>query len=351
MKQRRTTFLTETIDPLPRREAAFTEPMECLSVSKLPEGPECVYEVKLDGYRAIAINLKGKLSLVSRKRKSFRGQYPYIIAALSDLPENTVVDGEIVALDDVGRPNFNLLQHSRRQASRICYFIFDLLVYQNRDLTRLPYIRRREIMDSALKFGSPRIRIAQYFETSAEEMIRVVREQGLEGVIAKRKDSLYELGRRTGAWAKYRLNRGQELVIGGYVPGPHGLGSVIVGYYRVNELVYVARVRNGFVPPTRRRVFDRLKSLVTPNCPFVNLPEMGRSRWGEGLTADDMKKCVWVRPELVAQIEFLEWTESEKSASDYTRSPGTTREVSDHTSFSSARCLRVRSFVVQRIQW
>jgi DNA ligase D-like protein (predicted ligase) len=299
------------LESLPQREAAFIEPMECLAVSKLPEGPEWLYEIKLDGYRAVAINLKGTLSLVSRNRKSFNSQYPYIVEALSDLPENTVVDGEIVALHDSGRPDFSLLQHSRSQASRICYFIFDLLVYQNRDLMRLPYIQRREIMDSALKFRSPRIRIAHHFETSAEEMILAVREQGLEGVVAKRKDSLYESGRRTGAWAKYRLNRGQELVIGGYVPGPHGLDSIIVGYYREKELIYVARVRNGFVPATRRQVSEKLRPLVAPKCPFVNLPEMHKGRWGDGLTAEDMQKCVWVRPELVAQIEFLEWTESD----------------------------------------
>jgi DNA ligase D-like protein (predicted ligase) len=301
----------QSLESLPQREAAFIEPMECLAVAKPPEGPEWLYEIKLDGYRAVAINSKGKLSLVSRNRKSFSGQYPYIVEALSDLPENTVVDGEIVALHDSGRPDFSLLQHSRSQASRICYFIFDLLVYQNRDLMRLPYVRRREIMDFTLKFRSPRIRIAQYFETSADEMILAVREKGLEGVVAKRKDSFYESGRRTGAWAKYRLNRGQELVIGGYVPGPRGLDSIIVGYYREKELIYVARVRNGFVPASRRQAFERLKPLVARDCPFVNLPEMHKGRWGDGLTAEDMKKCVWVRPELVAQIEFLEWLESD----------------------------------------
>jgi ATP-dependent DNA ligase len=245
----------QKLETLPHREATFIEPMECLAVTKLPEGPEWLYEIKLDGYRAVAINSKGKLSLVSRNRKSFNRQYPYIIEALSDLPENTVVDGEIVALHDSGRPDFSLLQHSRSQASRICYFIFELLFYQNRDLTRLTYIRRREIMDSALKFRSPRIRIAHHFETSAQEMILAVREKGLEGIVAKRKDSLYESGWHTGACAKYRLNRGQEVVIGGYVPGPHGLDSIIVGYYRADELVYVARVRNGFVPASRRQVF------------------------------------------------------------------------------------------------
>jgi len=125
-------------------------------------------------------------------------------------------------------------------------------------------------------------------------------------------------------------------VIGGYVPGPHGLDSIIVGYYKGDDLVYVARVRNGFVPASRRQVFEKLRSLEVPDCPFVNLPEKHRSRWGEGLTAEDMKKCVWLRPEPVGQIEFLEWTESERAASDYTRSSNTTREVSDHASLSSA---------------
>jgi bifunctional non-homologous end joining protein LigD len=153
--------------------------------------------------------------------------------------------------------------------------------------------------------------MVQHFETSAEEMIRAVHQQGLEGVIAKRKDSRYEPGKRSGSWAKYRLNRGQELVIGGYVPGAHGFDSIIVGYYRGNKLVYVARVRNGFVPASRRQVFAKLQPLVAPACPFVNLPETHKGRWGDGLTAEDMEKCVWVRPELVAQIEFLEWTGSD----------------------------------------
>jgi ATP-dependent DNA ligase len=95
------------------------------------------------------------------------------------------------------------------------------------------------------------------------------------------------------------------------VPGAHGLDSVIVGFYRCKDLIYVARVRNGFVPAFRRQVFEKLRPLASPSCPFVNLPETHRSRWGEGLTAEDMKKCVWLRPERVAQIEFLEWTESD----------------------------------------
>jgi ATP-dependent DNA ligase len=130
-------------------------------------------------------------------------------------------------------------------------------------------------------------------------------------------------------------------VIGGYVRGADGVDSIIVGYYRESDLVYVARVRNGFVTETRRQMFMRLQPLLVPDCPFVNLPEKEKGRWGTGLTADDMKKCVWVQPKAVARIEYLEWTDGEKSTSDYTRSSSTTREVSDHASLSSALWPRV----------
>jgi bifunctional non-homologous end joining protein LigD len=189
------------------------------------------------------------------------------------LPENTVVDGEIVGLDDSGRPNFNYLQHSRSQAKRIHYFVFDLLICNNRDLRQLPLIERRDVLRAKLKFKSSRVRIAEYFETSVAVILQSAREQGLEGIIAKRKDSRYEAGKRTGAWAKYRLNSGQELVIGDYIPGPYGVDSIIVGYYKESKLIHVARVRNGFVPLTRKQVFARLQPLTMPDCHFANLPK------------------------------------------------------------------------------
>jgi len=161
-----------------------------------------------------------------------------------------------------------------------------------------------------LRFKSTRVRITDYFEVTAADMLTAARGQGLEGVVAKRKDSRYEAGKRSGLWAKYRLNIGQELVVGGYIPGTHGVDAIVVGYYRGDDLIYVARVRNGFVPASRRQIFARLKPLIISKCPFVNLPERHKGRWGGGLTAADMDKCVWVRPEIVARIEFLEWTES-----------------------------------------
>jgi DNA ligase D-like protein (predicted ligase) len=300
------------LESLPKTEASFVEPMECLSVSKLPEGLEWLWEIKLDGYRALAVKSGTGVTLFSRRRKSLNRQFPYVVAALGDLPAGTVVDGEVVAIDESGRPDFNLLQNFRADASRIQYFIFDLLCWKDRDLMRVPLVERRALLKSVVVIRDERIRIADYFEAAPRDLLSVVREQRLEGIIGKRKDSLYQPGKRSGAWIKYRVNRGQEFVIGGYFPGPHGFDSLIVGYYDGEKLMYVARTRNGFVPASRRQVFSKLRHLVTPACPFVNLPETRRSRFGEELNAEKMKKAVWLKPEAVAQIEFLEWTEGDR---------------------------------------
>ena len=184
--------------------------MECLAVPKLPAGDQWIWEIKLDGYRAEALKSGGQLFLLSRRQKSFSKQFPLVHEALADLPDNTVIDGEIVALDETGRPDFNLLQNYRSAAKQTSYFVFDLLVLEGRDLTSLPLIERRQLMRS-LKFSSPLVRLCEQFDSSAEEMVAAVRQLGVEGVIGKRKDSKYETGKRTGSWIKHRINRGQEL--------------------------------------------------------------------------------------------------------------------------------------------
>jgi ATP-dependent DNA ligase len=171
------------------------------------------------------------------------------------------VDGELIGLDDNGRPDFNLLQNFQAEASRIHYYIFDLLVCKDRDLTRLPLVKRRGLLKSLVTIRDKRIRFSDYIEAGATELLAAVREQHLERIVGKRKDSLYEPGKRSGSWIKYRVNLGQEFVIGGYFPGPHGLDSLIVGYYDGDKLMYVARTRNGFVPASRRRVFEELRPL------------------------------------------------------------------------------------------
>jgi bifunctional non-homologous end joining protein LigD len=149
--------------------------MECLAVSTLPSGPAWLYEVKFDGHRAIAVKSGGRLNLFSRRGNSFNSQNSLVFDALADLPDNTVIDGEVVSLNESGRPDFSLLQHYRAEASRIHYFVFDLLVYKNRDLTQLPPVERRQIMKSVLRLASPRIRIADYFEVSAGDMLSAAR--------------------------------------------------------------------------------------------------------------------------------------------------------------------------------
>ena len=133
--------------------------------------------------------------------------------------------------------------------------------------------------------------------------------QGLEGVIAKRRDSLYEPDRRSGAWVKMRVNKARELIVGGYVANGRNFDSIVVGFYERGDLVYVARVRNGFTPSLRDAVFKKFRGLEMPDCPFVNLPQRDKGRWGEGLTAEKMAECRWLKPRLTAQIEYAEWTD------------------------------------------
>jgi ATP-dependent DNA ligase len=204
----------------------------------------------------------------------------------------------------------NLLQNYAGASQTIRYFVFDVIVLKGRDLRGFPRSERRKLL-ALLPFTNRRIVVSEVFSASAETMLAAVRQQGLEGVVAKRKGSLYEAGKRSGAWVKQRANAGQEFVVGGYTPGPNGINAIIVGYYNGDDLVYVARTRNGFVPASRRSVFQKLRGLNAEECPFVNLPETRKARWGEAMTAEKMKERVWVRPELVAQIEFLKWTDAD----------------------------------------
>ena len=275
-------------------------------VQRLPESKEWLYEVKLDGYRCLAGRDSTGATLWSRRGNLFTKQFPQIAQACERLPPNTLVDGEIVALDANGRISFNLLQHHRSKAQALLFYVFDVLVYSGRSLMQEPLERRREILSEVFKDAKAApIALSESLDANADELVRVAKEFGFEGIIAKRKDSVYESGKRTGAWVKCRVNRGQEFVIGGYTPG-NPFDALIVCYYERERLLYAAKVRNGFVPLVRREVASRFKGLEIDTCPFANLPERKRTQWA--LTKDEMNNCVWLKPELVAQIEFTEWT-------------------------------------------
>jgi DNA ligase D-like protein (predicted ligase) len=289
----------------------FIESMECLPVSTLPEGKNWSYEIKLDGFRLEAVKRKGETALFSRRGNILNRKFPYIATALEALPNDTILDGEVVALDEQGRSDFNLLQNFRSAESKIHYYVFDILALKGRDVSMLPLAERRKILDKALK-RNDHISNSPSEAGSSAKILTFVKQHGLEGVVAKRLDSLYEPGKRSGAWCKYRINLGQEFVVGGYTPGGNGFDALILGFYRGKELFFAARVRAGFVPATRRQVFAKIMNLKTEKCPFVNLPEQSEGRWGQGLTAEKMKSCVWVKPRVVVRIDFAEWTGADK---------------------------------------
>ena len=280
--------------------------MYALAVQNLPQGQEWLYEVKFDGYRCLAGKDARAVTLWSRRENLFTKQFPHIAQACEQLPPNTLVDGEIVALDESGRVSFNLLQHHRSKAKALVFYAFDVVIYRGRGVLNVPLYFRREVLRKIFEdTKAAPIGLSENIEAALTDLIRVTKEFGFEGIVAKRKDSVYESGKRTGAWAKYKVNRGQEFVGGGYTPG-NLFDALIVGYYEGERLLYAAKVRNGFVPLIRREVATRFEGLEIDTCPFANLPEKKRTQWA--LTKEEMKNCVWLKPELVAQIEFTEWT-------------------------------------------
>jgi DNA ligase D-like protein (predicted ligase) len=293
----------------PPANVTFIDSMECLPVDKLPEGRDWSYEIKLDGFRLEPVKGADQVTLFSRRRNVLNRKFPYIAAALGKLPERTIVDGELVALDAEGRSSFSLLQNFRSAEKQIHFYAFDLLMHRGRDLTELPLDERRAILAKILPIND-HISLS-VVEQRLPQMLNFVKQRGLEGVVAKRVDGVYEPGARSGSWSKYRINLGQEFVIAGYTPGALGFDALIVGFYRGKDLIYAARVRAGFVPATRRAVFEQIKHLKTGKCPFKNLPELEDGRWGTGLTAGKMKTCVWLKPEAVVRIDFLEWTSAD----------------------------------------
>ena len=286
----------------------FLEPMYARAVQQLPEGKDWLYEVKFDGYRCLAGKDSTGVTLWSRRANRLTNQFPTIAQACEHLPADTLLDGELIALDKDGRVSFNILQHHRSQAQAILFYAYDVIFHRGRRLIHVPLEARRELLSDIaadLKKRTPLIGLSDTLETTPAELIRLVKEFGFEGVIAKRKDSCYEIGKRSGAWVKYKVNKAQEFVIGGYTPD-NPLDALIVGYYESDKLIFASKVRNGFVPRLRREVWSRLRGLETSQCPFFNLPEKRRTQWA--LTREEMKNCIWLKPEMVGQFEFTEWT-------------------------------------------
>lgn len=268
------------------------------------------FEVKWDGVRAIAYVEGGRIRLISRNGLDVTRRYPELRAlgeALGARP--AVLDGEIVALDARGRPSFQRLQtrmhaegdaaiHRRARETPVFYMIFDVLYLDGRALIVLPYRERRARLD-ALALAGNAWQTPTYHAGAGRALLEASREQGLEGVIAKRLDAPYEPGRRSGAWIKVKNARRQEFVIGGYTPGERGpIGALLLGYYDAVEgrrrLRYAGGVGTGFTADDLARLYARLKPLAVARNPFAVRP--------------DKTDAVFVRPRLVCEVEFSEWT-------------------------------------------
>ena len=283
--------------------------MECLPVRRIPEGDNWIFELKLDGYRARAISDGAGARLLSRRGKDLTKKYPAVSRGLLDaIKVGTALDGELVAFDDEGRLSFNALQNAG-SGIHVIFFAFDILVSEGKDVKVLSLRERKDLLNSILS-PSDHVQLTEHFGGPLSRFLEGVKQIGGEGVVAKRLDSRYEPGRRSGSWSKMRINIGQEFVIGGFTPGSNGIDALVVGYYEGRKLIYAARVRAGLVPASRRELYEQLKPLIVQSCPFFNLPERTPGRWGQGLTAAKMKECIWVKPKLVANFEFLEWTDS-----------------------------------------
>jgi bifunctional non-homologous end joining protein LigD len=297
------------LQQLPKARLEFVKPMLAKLSARLPTGTDWLYELKLDGYRALVMKKRGVVTVFSRRGNILNGWFPSLAAAFSFLPDDTIVDGEVVVLDQQGVPSFSDLQHSRFTSESLYFYVFDLIAYRGKDLRKLPLLERRRLLEgSVLKGMRDPVRLSAVFNASPNKLVAAAKKTGLEGVIAKRASSRYETGERSGAWVKYKTNKGQELVIGGYKPGPNGFDYLLVGYYEGKDLIFIAKVRNGFTPALRREVARNFLRLKTVKCPFANLPEPASARRGEAITAEVMPKIQWLRPKLVAQIEFTDWT-------------------------------------------
>ncbi len=293
--------------------AAFIPPMKALSVDEVPKG-KWRLEIKLDGYRAVAVINDGEIDLWSRNHKPLTADYPEVVAALRKIPcRNAVIDGEIVALDDQGRSRFQLLQN-RGANSRppLVYYVFDLLHHDGRSLVQAPIEERQMALEVLVGKGSDALRFSPVFEMAPEKLLAEVRKQSLEGIIAKAPASPYEPDRRSGLWLKCKVHGEQEFVIGGFTPPknsrPH-FGALLVGYYERGQLMYAGKVGSGFNTARLGSLHAEFMKRRTDECPFANLPSPKRSRFGGGMTKSMMKAVTWIKPELVAQIRFTEWTE------------------------------------------
>ena len=274
-------------------------PMLATQVDKPFDHPEWVFEVKWDGYRAIAEIRDGNVSLYSRNGIPFEKKFFPVMESLRKFGFEAVLDGEIVVVDDQGRPDFQQLQHYRESGSgHLLYYVFDLLYFQGHDLTGLPLLRRKELLKKILP-TLPRIRFSEHVGKEGTLFYHASREKGLEGIIAKHAMSLYQAGRRSRQWLKMKTRLTQEGVIAGFTEprgGRKHFGTLVLGVFKGDKLTYIGHSGGGFDTDDLREIREKLEPLIQGECPFGVKPETNT-------------QATWVKPELVCEVALTGWTE------------------------------------------
>jgi bifunctional non-homologous end joining protein LigD len=288
-------------DTAARREERRYTPMLATLASDVPGGAGWTYEVKWDGYRALAYLREGEARLVSRRGNDLTERFESIAKAVEKALKtpDCVLDGEVCALDDQGRSSFSAMQQG---TGPLVYYLFDVLELEGAQLLEQPLSERRETLEGLIDRRNRTVRLSETFD-DGPALMKAAREQGLEGVIAKRLDSRYQPGRRTRDWLKVKTHGRQEFIIAGYTKGQGRrsgrLGSLILAVNRGGELHYAGNCGTGFTDKEIDKLMRLLKPLQTDAPPFAVVPKMPKVRKGD---------VQWVEPKLVCEVEFAEWT-------------------------------------------
>ena len=288
----------------------FVEPMKAATAPAPPHNGDWLYEVKFDGYRVLGIKNGSDVELWSRNEKPLEGRFPDVAKAVAKLPgKSLILDGEVCALDEHGRSSFQLLQNQGETNHPVVYYVFDVLFDGGKDLRSLPLTERKACLETILSTAAEPIRPSSYFAEDSKKVLEKMELVGAEGAIAKLKSSSYQAGSRSGAWVKIKFHRGQEFVIVGYTLPKKSrkyFGALSLGYYRDKRLIFAGRVGTGFNEKSLKEIFSRLQPLEVPE-PLVHEIQEPTGRWRRpGWKASDNR---WVKPKLVAQVQFTEWTE------------------------------------------
>jgi bifunctional non-homologous end joining protein LigD len=286
------------------------EPMLATLGNAVPSGSDWLYEVKWDGYRALCFIEGGKVRMVSRRGTKLDKQFAPVAQALAQSvkADNTIIDGEVVALDESGNPSFQHLQNLTGFGTKpalkgmappnLNFFAFDLLYLNGYDLRKAALIDRRQLLMSIL-LPSEIVRYSEHFIGKGDELLQAVRAKGLEGIIAKQAQSRYE-SKRSGSWIKIKVTTQQDFIVCGYILGEREpFGSLVLGYNKNKKLAYAGNVGSGFTQQSLKGVFEKIKPLITKKPVLSDVPK-------------EIGEVTWVKPELICAVKFTSWTKDDR---------------------------------------